>query len=384
MKNFLIKQYEQNNKFKISHNYLSEQFKNSDKILKDIKKLLSEGDFTLGKKVIDLEILFSKLTGTKYAFGVGSGTDAIFLSLKALDLKPGDEVITSSFTFYATIGAIVTAGLKPVFCDIGEDLNIDPKLIEKKITKKTKVILPVHWAGKVCYMDSIMKIANKYNLNVIEDSCHAIGANYKKKSAGSFGISGCFSFHPLKNINVWGDGGIICTNDKKFANKISLLRNHGLINRNECKIFGYNSRLDTLQAIVAYNLIKKNLKYITNRRIFNSQYLVKKLSKLDQINIPQRKAKNSKTVYHLYQIRVKEQKKLTNYLKKKGVDAKIHYPIPIHKQKAYLNKFKRRYKDLNITDMVSKEIISLPVHEFVTKKDLDFMVNIIKDFYKNK
>jgi dTDP-3-amino-2,3,6-trideoxy-4-keto-D-glucose/dTDP-3-amino-3,4,6-trideoxy-alpha-D-glucose/dTDP-2,6-dideoxy-D-kanosamine transaminase len=384
MKNFLIKQYEQNNRFKISHNYLSEQFKNSDKILKDIKKLLSEGDFTLGKKVIDLEILFSKLTGTKYAFGVGSGTDAIFLSLKALDLKPGDEVITSSFTFYATIGAIVTAGLKPVFCDIGEDLNIDPKLIEKKITKKTKVILPVHWAGKVCYMDSIMKIANKYNLNVIEDSCHAIGANYKKKSAGSFGISGCFSFHPLKNINVWGDGGIICTNDKKFANKISLLRNHGLINRNECKIFGYNSRLDTLQAIVAYNLIKKNLKYITNRRIFNSQYLDKKLSKLDQINIPQRKAKNSKTVYHLYQIRVKEQKKLTNYLKKKGVDAKIHYPIPIHKQKAYLNKFKRRYKDLNITDMVSKEIISLPVHEFVTKKDLDFMVNIIKDFYKNK
>ena len=384
MKNFLIKQYEQNNKFKISHNYLSEQFKNSDKILKDIKKLLSEGDFTLGKKVIDLEILFSKLTGTKYAFGVGSGTDAIFLSLKALDLKPGDEVITLSFTFYATIGAIVTAGLKPVFCDIGEDLNIDPKLIEKKITKKTKVILPVHWAGKVCYMDSIMKIANKYNLNVIEDSCHAIGANYKKKSAGSFGISGCFSFHPLKNINVWGDGGIICTNDKKFANKISLLRNHGLINRNECKIFGYNSRLDTLQAIVAYNLIKKNLKYITNRRIFNSQYLDKKLSKLDQINIPQRKAKNSKTVYHLYQIRVKEQKKLTNYLKKKGVDAKIHYPIPIHKQKAYLNKFKRRYKDLNITDMVSKEIISLPVHEFVTKKDLDFMVNIIKDFYKNK
>ncbi|MDC1125946.1 DegT/DnrJ/EryC1/StrS family aminotransferase [Candidatus Pelagibacter sp.] len=384
MKNFLIKQYEQNNKFKISHNYLSEQFKNSDKILKDIKKLLSEGDFTLGKKVIDLEILFSKLTGTKYAFGVGSGTDAIFLSLKALDLKPGDEVITSSFTFYATIGAIVTAGLKPVFCDIGEDLNIDPKLIEKKITKKTKVILPVHWAGKVCYMDSIMKIANKYNLNVIEDSCHAIGANYKKKSAGSFGISGCFSFHPLKNINVWGDGGIICTNDKKFANKISLLRNHGLINRNECKIFGYNSRLDTLQAIVAYNLIKKNLKYITNRRIFNSQYLDKKLSKLDQINIPQRKAKNSKTVYHLYQIRVKEQKKLTNYLKKKGVDAKIHYPIPIHKQKAYLNKFKRRYKDLNITDMVSKEIISLPVHEFVIKKDLDFMVNIIKDFYKNK
>ena len=384
MKNFLIKQYEQNNKFKISHNYLSEQFKNSDKILKDIKKLLSEGDFTLGKKVIDFEILFSKLTGTKYAFGVGSGTDAIFLSLKALDLKPGDEVITSSFTFYATIGAIVTAGLKPVFCDIGEDLNIDPKLIEKKITKKTKVILPVHWAGKVCYMDSIMKIANKYNLNVIEDSCHAIGANYKKKSAGSFGISGCFSFHPLKNINVWGDGGIICTNDKKFANKISLLRNHGLINRNECKIFGYNSRLDTLQAIVAYNLIKKNLKYITNRRIFNSQYLDKKLSKLDQINIPQRKAKNSKTVYHLYQIRVKEQKKLTNYLKKKGVDAKIHYPIPIHKQKAYLNKFKRRYKDLNITDMVSKEIISLPVHEFVTKKDLDFMVNIIKDFYKNK
>ena len=159
MKNFLIKQYQKDVKFKISHNYLPSQFENHKEILIKIEKLLKNCDFTLGEEVSNLENKFKKIAKTKYAFGVGSGTDALFLSLKALNLSPGDEVITPSFTFYATVGAIVTAGLKPIFCDIGEDLNINVSLLEKKITKKTKVIMPVHWAGKVCDMDNILIIA---------------------------------------------------------------------------------------------------------------------------------------------------------------------------------------------------------------------------------
>ena len=346
MKNFLIKQYQKDVKFKISHNYLPSQFENHKEILIKIEKLLKNCDFTLGEEVSNLENKFKKITKTKYAFGVGSGTDALFLSLKALNLSPGDEVITPSFTFYATVGAIVTAGLKPIFCDIGEDLNINVSLLEKKITKKTKVIMPVHWAGKVCDMDNILRIAKKYKIFVIEDACHAVGAHYNGKKAGSFGISGCFSFHPLKNINVWGDGGIVCTNNKEFAKKIELLRNHGLISRNECKIFGFNSRLDTIQAIVANYLIKKKLNIISKKRISNALYLDKHLSKLHEIDIPERANEKSKEVFHLYQIKVKNQLGLYSYLRKRGIDAKIHYPIPIHMQPAYKSKFFDDNKDL--------------------------------------
>jgi dTDP-4-amino-4,6-dideoxygalactose transaminase len=382
MKNFLIKQYQKDIKFKISHNYLPSQFENHKKILLKIEKLLKNCDFTLGEEVLNLENKFKKITKTKYAFGVGSGTDALFLSLKALNLSPGDEVITPSYTFYATVGAIVTAGLKPVFCDIGEDLNINVSLLEKKITKKTKVIMPVHWAGKVCDMDNILRIAKKYKIFVIEDACHAVGAHYNGKKAGSFGISGCFSFHPLKNINVWGDGGIVCTNNKEFAKKIELLRNHGLISRNECKIFGFNSRLDTIQAIVANYLIKKKLNLISKKRISNALYLDKSLSKFHEIDIPERANKKSKEVFHLYQIKVKNQLGLYSYLRKRGIDAKIHYPIPMHMQPAYKNKFFDDNKDLKITNRIVNEVISLPVHEFITKKQLDYIINSIFLFFR--
>jgi len=382
MKNFLIKQYQKDVKFKISHNYLPSQFENHKEILIKIEKLLKNCDFTLGEEVSNLENKFKKITKTKYAFGVGSGTDALFLSLKALNLSPGDEVITPSYTFYATVGAIVTAGLKPIFCDIGEDLNINVSLLEKKITKKTKVIMPVHWAGKVCDMDTITKVARKFKLHIVEDACHAIGAHYKGKYAGSFGIAGCFSFHPLKNINVWGDGGIICTTNKIFANKIMLLRNHGLINRNNCKIFGYNSRLDTIQAIVANYLISKKMNFITNKRISNSLYLDKFLSKINGVKIPSRADRNSKEVFHLYQIKVKNQLGLFRYLKKLGIDAKIHYPVPIHKQTAYKNNFSEKNTDLKTTNRIVKEVISLPVHEFIKKNELNYMIKAIFNFFK--
>ena len=257
-KNFLIKQYLSDKKMSIRHNYLSEQFQNSKKIFNLIDDVVKFNDFTLGRYVEKFEKEFCKYQKTKYAIGVGSGTDAIFLSLKALGIKEGDEVLTPTYSFYATAGAIATTGAKPVFVDVKNDLNIDENKIEQKITKKTKAIVPVHWSGRVCEMEKILKIAKKYGLFVVEDACHAILAHDdNKKFAGNFGVTGCFSMHPLKNLNVWGDGGIITTNNKKIYEKLKLLRNHGLESRDNCKIYGYNSRLDTIQAAVGLEMIKK-------------------------------------------------------------------------------------------------------------------------------
>ena len=213
--NFLVDQYKKDKKINISHNYLSSQFSDYKKILKKIEKVIKFNDFTLGSEVDLFESNLQKLLKIKYVVAVGSGTDALMLSLKAAGVKEGDEVITTPYTFYATIGAIVTSGAKPVFVDIDYDYNIDVKKIEAKINKKTKAILPVHWSGRICNMKQIKKISKKYKLSIVEDACHAISATYNKQFAGKFGDFGCFSLHPLKNLNVWGDGGFIFTKEKK-------------------------------------------------------------------------------------------------------------------------------------------------------------------------
>lgn len=381
MKNFLPQQYKQDRKLDIKHNYLSDQFSDYKKIFKKIEKVIKNNDFTLGKKVNDFENRIKKLLKANYVVAVGSGTDALLLSLKCLGIKEGDEVITSPYTFYATIGAIVAAGAKPIFADVNHDYNLDPLEIEKKITKKTKAILPVHWSGRVCEMNKILKISNKHKIPVIEDACHAILAKYKNKIAGNFGDFGCFSLHPLKNLNVWGDGGFVLIKKKFFFNKMMLLRNHGLISRNKNKIFGYNSRLDTIQAVVAIHLLNK-IKLITNKRISNSLYLDKELSKLSSIIIKKRK-KYLKEVFHLYEFRVKNKTirlKLLKLLQKKSIDAKIHYPIPIHLQPA-AKIFGYKKGNFPITEEISDTTISLPVHEFIKKKDLNFMITTIKSFF---
>ena len=284
-KNFLIKQYISDKKMSFKHNYLSEQFKDSKKIFNSIKNTVDFNDFTLGRYVEMFEKEFCKYQKVKYAIGVGSGTDAIFLSLKAIGIEKGDEVITPTYSFYATAGAIATTGAKPIFVDVKNDLNIDENKIEKKITKKTKAIVPVHWSGRICNMEKIVKIAKKYKLHIVEDACHAILAyDNKKKFAGNFGITGCFSMHPLKNLNVWGDGGIITTNNKRIFEKLKLMRNHGLVSRDNCKIYGYNSRLDTIQAAVALEMIKK-INHITNMRIKNANYFNKCLKNIKEIEI---------------------------------------------------------------------------------------------------
>ena len=307
MFNFLPTQYKNTLQKKINHNYLHEQFSDYEDIFKKIRSTVLKGDYTLGDPVNIFEKNFSKLINSKYSIGVGSGTDALFLSLKALNIgdNKNDEVITTPFTFYATIGAIVTAGAKPVFVDVGEDYNIDTKKIEKSITKNTKAILPVHWTGRICDMKNIKLLCKKYNLKLIEDSCHALLAKQNNKFAGTFGDTGCFSLHPLKNLNVWGDGGIVCTQSKTLAKKIYLLRNHGLSRRDKCKVFAFNSRLDTIQAIVGNHLLKK-IKFITRKRIENSVALDKLLKSCQQAELPKRKInKMNREVFHLYSINFK-------------------------------------------------------------------------------
>jgi len=381
IKNFLPEQYDQTAKFSINHNYLNDQFKDHKDIFEKISKVVIKGDYTLGTAVGDFEKRFASLVGTKHAIGVGSGTDALFLSLKALGVKEGDEVITTAFTFYATVGAIVTAGAKPVFVDVKDDFNIDPQKISKVVNSKTKAIMPVHWTGTPCEMDQIIEISDKFNIPIVEDACHAITSSYKGRNAGSFGISGCFSMHPLKNLNVWGDGGLICTNDDNFADKIRLLRSHGLVDRDTCEIFAYNSRLDTIQAIVADHLLNK-LEKITQARISNAKYLDNGLKNIAEIFIPDRKLKNLKQVYHIYSLLFEHRDKLKSYLNSKDIDAKIHYPSPIHLQPA-AKELGYKKGDFPVAEKISSQTLSLPVHEFIKKNHLDYMIAEIKNFYKN-
>ena len=383
---------------KVGYSYLLDQFKvgegktevkyvdlakqaNVEAILNDIRELLLKtGQFTLGQPVAELEAKFAKLCNTKYAVGVNSGTDALFLTMKALNIGTGDEVITAPNSFIATAGVIANAGARPVFVDVNEEYNINADLIEKAITPRTKAIMPVHLTGNPADMPKIMDVAGRHNLYVIEDACQAVSASINRQPVGSFGIAGGFSFHPLKNLNVWGDGGIIVTNSKELFDNLVLLRNHGLKDRDEVEFFAYNSRLDTLQAIVANQLLSV-LDAITDTRIRNAQKYDDALSDMaDYITIPPRKS-NVKQVYHTYVIQAKERDKLGAYLDEKGIETKVHYPIPIHLQQAakYLG-----YKegDFPVCEAQAKSILTLPVHQHLTNGQIAYVIDNIRKFYK--
>ena len=380
MKNFLPKDYKKNSSLKINHSYLVEQFSDYSEIFKKIEKVVKRGDYTLGQEVDECEKNFSRKTGSKFAISVGSGTDALFLALKAMNIGKNDEVITTPFTFIATVGSIVTAGAKPVFVDIKEDYNIDENKIESAITKKTKAIMPVHWAGRPCNLEKIKLIAKKNNLKIIYDSCHAIEARYKNKHLISYGDVCTYSMHPLKNLNIWGDGGFIITQNSKLAKKLYLIRNHGLVNRDTCKIFGFNSRLDTIQAVVANYKMEKKLNNITKTRIKNA-HLFDKLLKTNSHVVTLKRDSNLKEVFHLYQINVRRRDKLQKFLIKNGVDAKVHYPCPIHLQPAA--KFLKYKKgDFPKAEYIANTTLSLPVHEFIKNQDIRYVVNLINYFYK--
>lgn len=364
---------------KIGYSYLAKQFANPDAILADIKALVSSGDFTLGKATLEFEERFAKLIGAKYAIGVNSGTDALFLSLKALGIGAGDEVITTANTFVATVGAIETSGARTVFVDCNDKYVMDTTQLEAAITDKTKAIMPVHYSGQPVNMDEVLLIAKKYNLHVVEDACCAIGAEFNGKSCGTFGITGAFSLHPLKNLNVWGDGGIITTNSEKIRDKLHLLRNHGMVDRDHYSEYAYNSRLDSLQAIVGNHLID-DVNWITDKRIENAEKLTLGLRELDKfVTIPPQ-AHNEKRVYHMYMLLVAKRDELLTHLKEQGISAKIHYPIPLHLQEASQH-LGYKLGDFPVSESQAKNIITLPVHQHLTDEEINYMISAVKSFY---
>ena len=362
----------------VRYSYLKQQFSNAPELWRDLKKFVETGDFTLGKPLEKFEKNFARLMNVKYAIGVNSGTDAIKLSLKAIGVKPGDEIITAANTFVATVGAITELGAIPVFVDCDDTFCMDTNLIEKKINKKTKAIVPVHFTGYMTYMPKLMKISKKYKLPIVEDACQSILANINGKNSGSWGDFGAFSLHPLKNINVWSDGGIITTNSYKHYTKLKLLRNHGLSDRDTVKICGYNSRLDTFQAVVGNWLLPK-AKKIANERIKNAKYYDNALSVLPQITIPPR-PKNFKIVYHLYIIFAEKRDELLKHCLKKGIEAKVHYPIPIYRQEA-LNFLNHKKGDFPVTDSHTKKIITFPCDQHLSRREIDYVIDTVKSFY---
>jgi dTDP-4-amino-4,6-dideoxygalactose transaminase len=344
-----------------------------------LQKQFETCQFVMGPEVEVFERNFAALCRTPYAIGLNSGTDALFLALKALGLGPGDEVITAPNSFVASTGAIIAVGSRPVFVDVTADYNIDANLIEGAITEKTRAILPIHLTGNPADMEAIMKIARKHTLFVVEDAAQAVMASINGKRVGSFGDAGCFSLHPLKNLNACGDGGVLTANSQELYNRVRLLRNHGLKNRDEIEMFGYNSRLDTLQAVVA-NYVLGQLRSITDRRVRNAHLydgLLQELS--DFVVIPPRRER-VRQVFHTYVIRVKKRDDLARFLNDHNVETKIHYPIPIHFQKP-CEALGYRKGDFPVCEAQAKEILSLPVHHHLTEEQIGYVVELIKKFY---
>lgn len=347
-------------------------------VLKAMNDVFESKQFIMGPKVVELEKAIADYCNANYALGVSSGTDALILALMAMDIGPGDEVITSPFTFFATAGSIHRVGATPVFVDIDPDtFNIDPKRIKEKITKKTKAIMPVHIFGQMADMDPILAIAKEHNLFVIEDAAQAIGSAYTSKDgktykAGVMGHVGCFSFFPSKNLGGIGDGGIVTTNDPALAKKMELLRNHGAQQRYYHHMVGGNFRLDTIQAaVVLVKLPTLNDQHEQRRQ--NAAYYDKHLT--GNIKKPVVKS-NCYSIYNQYTLRTSNRDKVLAALQASKVGHAVYYPVPLHLQEcfAYLG-----YKEGSIpeAEKASKEVFSIPVYAELTDKQKQYVCDVL-------
>lgn len=359
---------------------LSAQYKTiKNEVKLEIDKVLSKGDFILGEAVSKFEESFACFCDTNYCVGVSSGTDALFLSLVALGIGPGDEVITVANTFIATVLAISYTGAKPVLVDIeSRTFNLDLEKIEEKITSKTKAIIPVHLYGRAVDMERLSSLADKYHLKVVEDAAQAHGALYKGRNVGSFGITGCFSFYPGKNLGAYGDAGCVVTFDKKIYEELISLRNYGSPKKYYHDKIGYNHRLDTIQAAVLNvklkYLVEWNKKRLNNAKIYN-----KKLRGIGDLILPVIDDDDS-CVFHLYVIRTKKRDSLLGHLKTHGIQCGIHYPVPIYAQEAYKHLGYQK-EDFPVTESIAKEILSLPMYPELTETQINEIVSLINNFY---
>jgi dTDP-4-amino-4,6-dideoxygalactose transaminase len=347
-------------------------------LLDAVRKVIDHSQFILGQEVAEFESRFAQLCGVRYAVGVNSGTDALMLALKAVGVGPGDEVITVPNSFVASASCIALIGARPVFVDVREDYNMDPDLVEQAITPRTRAILPVHLTGRPADMDPILEIGRGRGLYVIEDCAQAVCAEYKGSRVGSLGTVGCFSLHPLKTLNACGDGGVLTTDDGGLYEELNLLRNHGLRNRDECVMWGYNSRLDTLQAAMLLVQLEHLKEWTERRRMIAGRYQ-QFLAELLHVQAPMDKP-CEKAVYHAFVIQADRRDDLKTHLADQGIGSAIHYPIPIHMQKAAasLGFGPGRFP---VTERQAGRILSLPVYPELEDHQVEYVADCVRGFY---
>ena len=349
-----------------------------EKILAAVGDVLDHGQFILGEQVAEFERRFAEMCGVSYSLGVGTGTDAMILALKALDVGPGDEVITVPNSFVTSASCIALSGARPVFVDVGEDFNMDPWLIERAITPRTRALLPVHLTGRPADMDPIMEIAQKHGLFVIEDCAQAVCAEYKGRRVGTFGNVGCFSLHPLKTLNACGDGGALATDDAELYERLKVLRSCGLRDRDFCIEWSHNSRLDTLQAAIL--LVKLNYtEEWTEKRRKNASFYQQVLANLPNIQVPCDELYES-SVYHTFVIQADRRDALRAYLTESGIETVIHYPIPIHLQEAAAG-LGYGVGSFPVAERQAGRILSLPVYPELEASQLEYVASSLYSFY---
>jgi len=354
-----------------------------------IQDVITNAQFIHGPQVVNFEKELARYLNVKHVISCANGTDALQIALMALNLSYGDEIITPSFTYIATTEVIALLGLKPIFIDVDKDtFCIDTNQIEQAITPRTKAIVPVHLYGQAANMDSIMYIAKKYNISVIEDNAQAIGCTYKHKNGklsktGTIGTIGCISFFPSKNLGCYGDGGAMCTNDDQIAEKLRMIANHGQSKRYYHDIVGCNSRLDSIQAAVL-NVKLPHLNEYNNKRRAVADYYDNFFAPFKEIKTPFRNS-FSTHVFHQYTLILNEinRDELHQYLADKNIPSMIYYPVPAHRQRMF-EKFNSIELSLNNTDWLTERVLSLPIHTEMEQKQQEFICETIAEFIKNK
>jgi dTDP-4-amino-4,6-dideoxygalactose transaminase len=348
-------------------------------VLPAIEQVCDSQWVCLGPAVEAFESAIATYCDCSYALGVSSGSDALLAGLMALDIGPGDEVITSPFTFFATAGAISRVGARPVFVDVDlQSYNIDPDKIEEKITEKTKAIIPVHLFGQCAPMKPILALAKKYHIRVVEDAAQAIGATQEGAKAGSMGDLGCFSFYPTKNLGAFGDAGLITTNDQSLAEKLKILRDHGQYPRYHYHMVGGNFRLDAIQGAV----LSIKLKYIDQWNQARREHAALYDQRLadSEVTIPAVHEKNT-SVYHQYTIRAPQRDTLKQYLTEQGIGTAVFYPKPLHLQDCFRD-LGYQEGDFPIAERLCQEVLSLPIYTELTAEQIDYVADTIRSFYK--
>ncbi|HKV29067.1 MAG TPA: DegT/DnrJ/EryC1/StrS family aminotransferase, partial [Candidatus Acidoferrales bacterium] len=356
-----------------------------DEILSAVTGVLDSQHFILGPEVEAFEREVSAYTGARFAIGCASGSDALLLALLALEVAPGNEIITTPFTFVATAGAIARIGAKPVFVDIEPaTFNIDPALIGNAVTPRTRAILPVHLFGLAADMDTILKVAAKRELPVIEDAAQSIGARYHGETVGNLGAMGCFSFFPSKNLGGAGDGGMITTNDQKLAERLRLLRVHGSRKKYQYEIVGINSRLDALQSAILRVKLRYLEAWAEGRRRNADRYraFFAELALTERVTLPQVPAKQSH-VYNQFVIRVAERDALRAFLKERGIPTEVYYPSPLHLERAY-QYLGHKAGAFPVAEAASKQVIALPIYPELQEDQQASIVSTIAEFYRTR